>query len=239
MGAVFGYSAPDVNLDVQNAHDHINAYQFAGYGSFTGVNWFADALVAYGRDEYALDRQGVIDVIHGATSADTFTAAAQAGYLVDVGSYPRRADRRPRLHPRRHSRLHRDRRQPADHDGRPAVGRRLDRRRRVRVAVSILWGGNLYSPFVNVTAEQDFLGAGRTVTTTQVTAPLLPVLTPVPEQQPDLRPGRRRRRRESRRKCQRHGDRRDHLRARRRQRLFRQSRNQGGVLMMKARGYSR
>ena len=82
---MFGYSAPDVNLDVQNAHDHIDSYQFAGYASFTDKNWFADALLAYGRDEYALDRQGVIDVIHGATAADVFTAAAQVGYLVDVG----------------------------------------------------------------------------------------------------------------------------------------------------------
>ena len=37
----------------------------------------------------------------------------------------------------------------------------------------------MYSPFVNVTAEQDFIGSSRTVTTTQVLAPLLPVLTPV------------------------------------------------------------
>jgi outer membrane autotransporter protein len=39
-------------------------------------------------------------------------------------------------------------------------------------------GAGLYSPFVNVTAEHDFLGSGRTITTTQVTTPLLPVLTP-------------------------------------------------------------
>ena len=38
LGAVFGYSAPDVNLGVQSAHDHIDAFQFAGYGSFTGAN---------------------------------------------------------------------------------------------------------------------------------------------------------------------------------------------------------
>ena len=86
LGAVFGYSAPDVNLNVQNAHDHIDSYQFADCGSFTAANGFADALVGYGRDQYALDRQGVIDVIHGATAADVFTAVAQAGYLIDVGS---------------------------------------------------------------------------------------------------------------------------------------------------------
>ena len=42
-------------------------------------------------------------------------------------------------------------------------------------------GQGIYSPFVNVTAQHDFRGSGRTVTTTQVTAPLLPVLTDVPD----------------------------------------------------------
>jgi uncharacterized protein YhjY with autotransporter beta-barrel domain len=37
----------------------------------------------------------------------------------------------------------------------------------------------LYSPFVNVTAEHDFVGSSRTLITTQVTTPLLPVLTPI------------------------------------------------------------
>ena len=82
---MFGYSTSSVNLGVQNAHDNINSYQFAGYGSFTGANLFSDALIAYGRHDFTLDRQGVIDVIHGSTSADTFTAAARAGYLVDAG----------------------------------------------------------------------------------------------------------------------------------------------------------
>ena len=40
-------------------------------------------------------------------------------------------------------------------------------------------GSALYSPFVNVTAEHDFIGSGRTLITTQVTTPLLPVLTPI------------------------------------------------------------
>jgi len=40
-------------------------------------------------------------------------------------------------------------------------------------------GNGLYSPFLNLTAEHDFLGSGRTLITTQVTTPLLPVLTPI------------------------------------------------------------
>jgi hypothetical protein len=33
------------------------------------------------------DRTGVIDVIHGSTSADTFAVAARGGYRVDVGPF--------------------------------------------------------------------------------------------------------------------------------------------------------
>lgn len=89
------------------------AYQIAGYGSFTDVNWFADTLLAYGRQDFSLD-------------ALTGSAGLQ-------------------------------------------------------VRVPVLLSTGLYSPFLNVTAEHDVLGSGRTLTTTQVTAPLLPVLTPVPE----------------------------------------------------------
>ena len=85
LGGVFGYSTSSVNLGVQNAHDNINSYQFAGYSSFTGANLFSDALIAYGNHDYTLDRQGVIDIVHGSTSANTFTAAARAGYLFDAG----------------------------------------------------------------------------------------------------------------------------------------------------------
>jgi outer membrane autotransporter protein len=180
LGAVFGYSAPDVSLNIQNAHDHIDSYQFAAYASFADKNWFANALVAYGRDEYALDRQGVIDVIHGATGADVFTAAAQAGYLVDVGSI--RAGPIAGLD-YTHALIH----------GYTETGDSLLTMMVGQQSVDDLigdvgfelrspfaWGGNLFSPFVNVTVEKNFLGGGRVVTTTQVTAPLLPVLTPVP-----------------------------------------------------------
>ena len=180
LGAVFGYSAPDVSLGVQNAHDHINSYQFAGYGSFTSANGFVDALVAYGRDEYALDRRGVIDVIHGATSADVFTAAAQAGYLFDVGSI--------RVGPiagldYTHARI-----AAYTETGDSLLTMMVDGQSidnligdvGFELRSSFVWGGALYSPFVNLTGQKQFLGGDRVVTTTQVTAPLLPVLTPVP-----------------------------------------------------------
>jgi phospholipase/lecithinase/hemolysin/uncharacterized protein YhjY with autotransporter beta-barrel domain len=180
LGAVFGYAAPDVNLNVQSAHDHIDSYQFAGYASFADKNWFADSLFAYGRDEYALDRQGVIDVIHGATAADVFSAAAQLGYLVDVG--PIRAGPTASLD-YTHALIHAYT-ETGDSLLTMMVGQQsvddLIGDVGIELRSPFVWRGSFYSPFVNVTAEQDFLGADRVVTTTQVTTPLLPVLTPVP-----------------------------------------------------------
>ena len=181
LGGVFGYSAPDVSLDVQNAHDHIDAYGIAGYASLTDVNWFGDALVAYGRQDHALDRRGVTDVIHGSTSADTITVAGHGGYLFDIG--PLRAGPIVGLD-YTHAAI----------DGYTETGDALLVMTVARQSLDALTGdvgvqlrypfqlGPIpVSPYLNLTAEHDFLGSGRTVTTTLVTAPLLPVLTPVPD----------------------------------------------------------
>ncbi len=181
VGAVFGYSAPDVKLDVQNAHDRINSFQFAGYGSFTDINWFADALVAYGHHHYDLDRQGVIDLVRGTTGADTFTAAGRAGYLVDAGPV--------RIGPIAGLAYTRAVVQPYTETGDILITMAVDRQALdnltgdagLQLRFPFVLGTGLYSPFINVTAEHDFLGSGRTVTTTQVTTPLLPVLTAIPD----------------------------------------------------------
>jgi len=150
--------------------------------SFTGANLFSDALIAYGRHGYTLDRQGVIDIVHGSTSADTFTAAARAGYLFDAG--PVRVGPIAGLNYTL-----------ADIQGYTETGDSLltmmvneqnvdslTGNAGLQMRFPFELGGNLHSPFINVTAEHDLLGSGRVVTTTQVTAPLLPVLTPVPSE---------------------------------------------------------
>jgi outer membrane lipase/esterase len=180
LGGEFSYSAPDVSFGVQNAHDHIDAYQLAGYGSVTDSNWFADALVAYGRNDFTLDRQGIIDVIHGSTGANAFTAASKAGYLLNVG--PIRAGPIAGFN-YMHGFI-----QGYTETGDQLItmmvdGQSLDALTGdagLQARFPFLAGGGLYSPYVNITAEHDFLGASRTVTTTQATAPLLPVITPVP-----------------------------------------------------------
>ena len=182
LGFALGYSEPDVTLGVQNAHDHVKSYQFAGYGSFTDANWFVDALTAYGRHDFSLDRQGVIDVIHGSTSADTFTAAARAGYLVNAGAL--------RVGPIAGFNYTHGVIGAYTESGDILLTMMVDRQTinaltgnaGVQLRLPFVAGMTLYSPFINLTAEQDFAGSARNVMTTLVTAPLLPILTPVSAQ---------------------------------------------------------
>jgi outer membrane autotransporter protein len=182
FGGVFSYSQPDVNLGVQNAHNRINAYQLAGYGSFTDAHWFADGLLAYGRQDFSLDRWGVTDAVTASTHADTFTAAARGGYLFDVG--------RLRAGPiagltYMHAVI-----QGYTEAGDILLTMMVDRQTinaltgnaGLQLRLPFVTGMVLYSPFINLTAEQDFAGSARNATTTLVTAPLLPILTPVSAQ---------------------------------------------------------
>ena len=179
LGGVFSYTQPNVNFATQNAHLKIDALQFAGYSSYTSRNWFADALVAYGHQLIHTDRAGIIDTINGSTNADLFTIAAKAGYLYDlaalrvgpiggfnythasIGAYTETGDV-----------LLTQLVNAQDINS-------LTGSAGVQVRLPFTMRGALYSPFVNVTAEHDFLGDGRIITTTQSTTLLLPVMTPV------------------------------------------------------------
>ena len=179
VGGMFSYAQPNVNLAVQNANYKIDAYQIGGYASYTRSNWFADALIAYGRQAFATSRQGVIDTINGSTNADTFTVAAKGAYLWDIGRF--------RVGPI--AGLAYTNAQIAGYTETGdilltnMVGRQTLENLTGSAGVQIrapftMWNG-IYSPFVNVTAEHDFIGSARTLITTQVTTPLLPVLTPI------------------------------------------------------------
>jgi outer membrane lipase/esterase len=181
FGGAFSYANPRVDLGVQNAHNSVNAYQLAGYGSFTDAHWFADGLLAYGRQDFSLDRWGVTDAVTASTHADTFTAAARGGYLFDVG--------RLRAGPiggltYAHAVI-----QGYTETGDSLLIMTVDRQTLdnltgdagVQLRYPFVVGNGLYNPFINLTAEHEFMGSGRIVTTTLVSAPLLPVLTPVPD----------------------------------------------------------
>lgn len=181
FGGAFSYANPRVDLDVQNAHDNIDAYQLAGYASFVDAQWFADGLLAYGRQDFSLDRSGVTDTVTASTHADTFTAAARGGYLFDAGAV--RAGPIAGL-TYTHAVI-RGYTEEGDSLLVMTVGRQaldtLVGTAGVQLRFPFVVGGGLYNPFVNVTAEHEFMGQDRVIATTLVSAPLLPVLTAVPD----------------------------------------------------------
>lgn len=179
VGGVFGYAQRNVNLAVQGVHYKIDAFQFGGYASYTAANWFADGLVAYGRQNIATNRLGIIDVIRGSTNADTFTLAGKAGYLFDAGRLrvgPIAGLSYVNAHVAGYTEI-------GDILLTNLVNRQtlanLTGNAGVQFRTPFAVGNGLYSPFLNLTAEHEFIGSGRTLITTQVTTPLLPVLTPI------------------------------------------------------------
>lgn len=179
VGAVFGYAQPDVNLAVQNAHYKIDAFQIGGYASYTAANWFVDGLAAYGRQNFAMDRQGIIDIIRGSTNADTFTLAGKTGYLFNAGWL--------RVGPIAGLAYTNAQIAAYTETGDILLTNIVNRQTLesltgsagVQFRAPLAIGNGVYSPYVNLTAEHDFIGSGRTLITTQVTTPLLPVLTPI------------------------------------------------------------
>jgi outer membrane lipase/esterase len=178
IGGLFGYSQPDVKLAIQDARNRIDAFQFAGFSSYTDAHWFADGIVAYGRHDYDLERRGIIDVIRASTSADLFTVAGKGGYLFDVGKL--------RVGPIAGLQYTYASIKGYTETGDVLLTMMVDRQTRealtgdagVQFRYPLQLGDGIYTPFLNLTAAHDFLG-GHTVTTTLVSASLLPILTPV------------------------------------------------------------
>jgi outer membrane lipase/esterase len=178
LGGAFKYTDAKATLNQSFGHADLNSYQFAGYASVTYPHWFLDAIVNGGSDRYAFDRPGVMDTIHGATDGHGFSATLKAGYLFDVGRL--RAGPVGGLSYRQ-----------TDVNGYTETGdwlltqvvgsqrfETLMGSAGVQIRFGYLMPEYRIDPFVNITAEHNFLG-GRNIVTTQSSTPLLPVITPV------------------------------------------------------------
>src|SRR5674476_576594 len=167
----FSYATGSLDRQFFNA-----GYDYHAPGGTFGIEYRYDSKWRLG---FSLDRQGVIDVIHGSTSADTFTAAARAGYLVNAGVV--------RVGPIAGFNYTHGVIGAYTESGDILLTMMVDRqtinaltgKAGLQLRLPFVTGMVLYSPFINLTAEQDFAGSARNVTTTLVTAPLLPILTPV------------------------------------------------------------
>lgn len=187
VGGAFSVSAPDVSLGIQNAHIKDTAVTFGAYSSYTAQNWFSDALLAYGHQSLDMSRNGIAigSVITGSTGADTFAAAFRSGYLFDFGlvkagpvgglTYT-------------HSTIGGYTEQGDVLLAQIVSGQNLDQLTgslgvQFRTPVSLY--GQQFKTYVNVTAEHQFLEGNRTLQTSIVSAPILPIFTPISDYSKD------------------------------------------------------
>ncbi|MDQ2081016.1 autotransporter domain-containing protein [Xanthobacteraceae bacterium Astr-EGSB] len=179
LGFAFSGTTGKATLNQAQSHVDVDSYQFAGFLSANYPNWFVDAMVAGGLNDYKIDRPGVI---LGDQTADTdghsFTFAAKAGYLFDVGAM--------KIGPIagfNYNKVSIDRYQEtgdlllnqivAEQDADS-----FSANAGVQLRLAQPYGSFRVDPYLNLTAEHQFTG-DRTILTWQQSVQLLPIYTPI------------------------------------------------------------
>lgn len=179
VGGAFNYSNPKVDLTRAAGHINMDAYQFGGFASFNYTNWFADVVTTYGRNQYQLDRTGILTPVQGSTTGDTFTIGARGGYLVDVD--------RLRVGPIAGLNYARSHISTYTEIGDPLLTftvsqpnlESLTGSAGIQARLPLMFGANVVTPYVNLTAEHDFLSGDRMLLSIETQAPVLPIYSPV------------------------------------------------------------
>ncbi len=179
VGAAFSGTTPHATLNQSQGHIDMQSYQFAGYGSATYPNWFADGILAYGYNKYKLDRPGVLGDQTADTHGSNVSAAARAGYLFDLGSMkagPIAGLSYTNVGIARYT-------EQGDYLLNQIVGNQTTGSLTGSVGVQLRlaqpFGAARIEAYLNVTAEHQFLSGDRTILTSQQSTPLIPVFTPI------------------------------------------------------------
>ena len=180
LGAAFSYSNAGSTLNNGSGKINVNAYQFAAFASLGFHHWFVDFVLNGGVNGYTVKRPGVIDTLSGSPQGSSIVGGLKGGYLFDVqgvqigpiagltyahvgvGSYA----------------------ESGDIVLAQSVGSQNLEGLTGSAGVQLRYPGVVYGhpvrSFVNLTAERDFLGGSRIITTTGLDAiSAVPVYTPV------------------------------------------------------------
>ncbi|GLS44250.1 autotransporter domain-containing protein [Methylobacterium brachythecii] len=179
LGAAFNYLNTSVDLrGLSNGRIDLDSFQGSVFASLSYSEFFADGVLTYGGNNYTIGRPGVLnDRLTASPSGDTFTAAARVGYLFDFGSF-----KAGPVAEMAYAHVNVD---PYAESGDPLLTIGVRRQSlegltagggvQIRSALPIF--GGLASPFLNVTAQHDFLDGVRTVSSFQTYAPALLIRT--------------------------------------------------------------
>jgi outer membrane autotransporter protein len=184
VGAAVGYAKASVNFNnstgLAGGHLDVSTPQIAGYASYTRQNWFTDAVVTYGHNSFNISRPGVIDTLTGKTDGDSYSAAFKSAYLFDAGML--------RIGPIGGLQFVHSHVSSYAENGDSVLTQLVQGQSvstligsaGVQARLPFVANNVAYSPFLNVTAEHDFIGNGRTIIAAQTDALVLPIFTIVP-----------------------------------------------------------
>lgn len=174
VGAAFNYANPTVRQLLGAGKTDVNAYQFGLYGAWNGASLFAQAALSWGLLDYANWRPGVVSPINSNAKGSTFAAAFKGGYLFDLSD-------RFRLGPILGLTYASARVDAYNETGDPVLTLALGRQKvetlvgsagaQARYAFSL--GARRIDSFLNLTAEEDFHGSGRSIRYSALSAPLI------------------------------------------------------------------
>jgi outer membrane lipase/esterase len=173
VGGAFDYSNPMARFFNNAGTTEANAYQFGAYGAWTDAHFFAQGLATVGWLNYRNSRPGVVDTITSNPDGTSFVAAGKVGYLFDAGS--------AQVGPIGGLIYARARVNGYTENGDPVLTLNVGRQTAEALIGSVgaqfrfpfLVSGRLISPYINLTADDDFIGNGRIIQFGATSAPLI------------------------------------------------------------------
>jgi outer membrane lipase/esterase len=173
VGAAFDYSNPEAHLFNNAGATEANSYQFGLYGGWTDRNFFAQGLATIGIQDYRNTRPGTGGAITSSPDGSTFVIGGKTGYLFDIGP--------TQLGPiggltYAHARVN-----GYTEQGDPALTFKVGRQTEealigsvgVQLRAPFIVHGTIINPYLNLTAEDDFIGNGRLIQFNASSTPLI------------------------------------------------------------------
>ncbi len=173
VGSAFDYSNPKATLFNNAGTTDANSYQLGFYGGWANAHFFAQGLATVGHQDFRNTRPGVVDTITSNPDGTTFVFAGKAGYLFDAGQ--------AQIGPiggliYAHARVN-----GFTEAGDPVLILNVGRQTEEALIGSVgaqfrmpfVVNGRIINPYLNLTAEDDFIGNGRIIQFGATSAPLI------------------------------------------------------------------
>ena len=173
IGGAFDYSNPKAKFFNNAGTTEANAYQFGAYGAWANSHFFAQGLATFGWQNYRNSRPGVVDTITSNPDGTSFVAAGKVGYLFDAG--------KSQVGPISGLTYARARVNGYAESGDPVLTLNVGQQTAETLIGSVgaqfrfpfLVSGHLINPYINLTADDDFIGNGRIIQFGATSAPLI------------------------------------------------------------------